>query len=104
LIILRFGETGKMKRGGLEPESMSRRPSYVNSTKEELKELEQALRNTAKAGQIKYRRRLQAIWYSFKGWSVERIAKYCEISESKIWQWRKTYKEEGIEGLKGKYQ
>lgn len=82
---------------------MSRHPSFIKLTEKEIDDLDLSLRSAVKEGRLRYRRRLQIIWFSNEGLSVERIAERLDVSEQIVWKCRRIYKEKGLAGLKGKY-
>ena len=82
---------------------MSRKPSFIRLSKEAISEIESAMRVAAKEGRLRYRRRLQIIWFSNKGCSVQEIAGRFNISQQTVWKYRRIYKEKGLDGLIGKY-
>jgi len=84
--------------------NMSRGPAFIKVSDEEMERIKSALRAAVREGQLRFRRRLQAIWFSLEGWSVARIARTFKVSESNVWQWRRIYKQKGLAGLKGKYR
>ncbi|MBI4833868.1 MAG: helix-turn-helix domain-containing protein [Planctomycetes bacterium] len=65
--------------------------------------LEAEIKKAIRIRGYRYRLRLQTIFYSLKGWTVERISGHFDIPERTVYKWRKIYKEKGLEGLRGKY-
>jgi transposase len=82
---------------------MPRQQSFIKLTPAEEKELNLFLAGGYKPYGLRARRRAQTIWFSQQGMTVSRIAQRLHVSERHIWKWRKTYKEKGLTGLKGKY-
>ena len=82
---------------------MPRKPSFIKLNEAEVDELGSTLKTAVRQGRLRWRRRLQIIWFSHEGWSVQRITRYLDVSEQTVWKCRKVYKEKGLDGLRGKY-
>jgi hypothetical protein len=62
---------------------MPRKPLFIELNKEAIAAIELDMRVAAKEGRLKYRRRLQIIWFSNKDWFVQAIAERFDISQSR---------------------
>lgn len=82
---------------------MSRRPSFIKLTPGQIAQLDSAMKQAVREERLRFRRRLQTIWFSQDGWSVDKISEHLNISQQSIWKYRRIYKAKGLEGLRGKY-
>ncbi|MEW6027058.1 MAG: helix-turn-helix domain-containing protein [Planctomycetota bacterium] len=86
---------------------MPQKPSFMNISPDEIERIKQLIGTAIKKGEDKkwsgyrLRRRAQIIYFSLKGWPARKIAKEFKTSEQTVWKWRKTYRQKGIEGIKG---
>jgi len=80
---------------------MSRRHFFVKLLPVQVKELEKFISDSFCQGNLRARRRGQAIWHSNNGWNVTKISQQLKVSERIIWTWLKTYQVRGLDGLKG---
>ena len=77
--------------------------SFIQLTPKQTKELDLFLGGDFSRYGLRARRRAQVVWFSHEGMTVTQISQRLKISKCSIWKWRKTYKEKGLAGLKGKY-
>lgn len=66
-----------------------------------MRALERFLLMMLQEHRLRARRRAQAVWHSHQGRSVDWIAQHYKVHKSTVWEWFKTYKEKGVNGLKG---
>lgn len=79
---------------------MSRRKSFI----ENLNTAEKAiLEQEKKYGKSEdYRKRCHAILLSHRGYTVDQIVDFLEVSKGSVYKWFSTWRKDGLEGLKTK--
>ena len=89
---------------------MPRKPSFVSANPEEIEQVRRFLnaslycdRKTKKLKGHRRRHRAQIVYFSLLGRTVSWIAHEFKVSQQTVWKWRRIYKQQGLEGLKGRH-
>jgi len=78
---------------------MARRPILIGLERDETNTLTEFIHQCARKGNVRMRKRGQAVYLSHEGKRVPQIARELECSENSVYSWLKDYREKGIAGL-----
>jgi len=78
---------------------MARRPILIGLERSETNQLVEFLHQCAHKGNVRMRKRGQAIYLSHECKRVTEIARQLECSKNAVYRWLKQYREKGIAGL-----
>ena len=89
---------------------MPRKPSFISVNPEESEQVRRFLnaslyydRKAKKLKGHRRRHRAQIVYFSLLGRTVSWIAHEFKVSQQTVWKWRRIYKQQGLEGLKGRH-
>ena len=72
----------------------------VTLTEEQIAELTRRCRDPKTKPRVHHR--LEMVRLANAGWSIPKIARHCEVTESRVRHWVKTFLSQGFDGLADK--